>query len=103
MSPDLRTYPGTVTIPQYRVNKTKQHTHSHPQICESLNRHRGREAGHEKGNERGRQREREQTWRERQISACEAGGEHPTTVVSPSQTWKMKTVERLHLRTVTSV
>jgi len=23
------TDPGTVTIPQYRVNKTKQHTHTH--------------------------------------------------------------------------
>ena len=26
--------PGTVTIPQYRVNKTKQHTHTHSvQVC----------------------------------------------------------------------
>ena len=27
-SPDLRNDPGTVTIPQYRVNKTMQHTHT---------------------------------------------------------------------------
>ena len=27
--PLMRNDPGSVTIPQYRVNKTKQHTHTH--------------------------------------------------------------------------
>ena len=28
--------PGTVTIPQYRVNKTKQHTHTHTRASINL-------------------------------------------------------------------
>ena len=31
-SPALRIDPGTVTIPQYRFNKTKQHTQSTPRL-----------------------------------------------------------------------
>jgi len=64
---------------------------------------RGRKIGQEKGNEKGRHRERRETKRERQLSACEVGGEDPTIVVSAIQKWKMKTFERLHLRTVASV
>ena len=57
---------------------------------------RGREAVLEKANEKGRKRERGKEDREPQAA-------HPTIVVSPIQKWKMKTVERLHLRNVTSV
>jgi len=33
---DTRNNPGTVKIPQYRVNKTKQHTHTHTRRNEKM-------------------------------------------------------------------